>query len=416
VERATALRRELHRHPDRSGDEAATARRIAEHFAPLRPDHALAELGGAGLAFVFGGDRSGPTVLLRCELDALPIHEELAAPWASSCAGTSHKCGHDGHMAILAAVGAVLAERRPARGCVVLLYQPAEETGAGAAAVVADPRFGAIRPDRAFALHNLPGFPLGRVVVRAGTFSCASRGVVVRLRGRAAHAAQPETGVSPARAMCRLVERLEDLPAPLEVGDELAFVTVVGARLGERAFGTAPGHADVAATLRCETDGTMERLCAAVEASTRALAEADGLRWDVGYEDVFDATTCSLAAVDVVRRAAGEDAVVADRPFRWSEDFGRLSALGEGALFGLGAGEHVRDLHDPAYDFPDELIATGAELFLRIVDECLAGASDGSQDGPQDGPPNGPPDEAGDEAVGRPAPPGDAGGGRGARR
>lgn len=361
------LRRELHREPELSGSEARTARRIREFFEPLGPDATIEGLGGHGLAFVFESSEAGPTVMLRCELDALPIAEANAVDHRSVREGVSHKCGHDGHMAILAAVGTGLAERRPRRGRVVLLYQPAEETGAGAAAVLADPAFERIRPDIAFALHNLPAFPSGKVLVREGAFSAASRGMVVRLSGSTAHAAHPETGRSPARAMCRIVEELTSLGADGETG----FATVVGARLGERAFGTAPGTAEVFATIRSATDETMAALVGRAERIVAGSACADDLEHEIACEDEFPATVNAPRAVEIVRRAAGGDLQLLEEPFRWSEDFGRFTAACEGALFGMGAGE-VPDLHDPSYDFPDELIPRAAAVYDRILAECLS--------------------------------------------
>jgi amidohydrolase len=281
---AIQLRRDLHRHAELSGCEAGTAQRILRFFQPLEPDETLTELGGHGLAFGFGSADTGPSVLLRCELDALPITQTNGTAHRSVTEGVSHKCGHDGHMAILAAVGEALSRQRPARGRVVLLYQPAEETGAGASAVLADPRFAVIRPDLVFALHNLPGFPMGQILLRAETFTCASRGMEIRLTGRTAHAAQPETGRSPAKAMCRIIDELENLPARQEARSELAFATVVGARLGKKAFGTAPGDAAVMATLRSETDATMDRLVRDCEEMVRVIASAEQLGHTVSYE------------------------------------------------------------------------------------------------------------------------------------
>jgi len=303
----------------------------------------------------------------------LPIRELSRAAHCSNVDGRSHACGHDGHMAILAAVGEKLSAARPRRGRVVLLFQPAEEDGSGAEAVIRDRRFPKIRPDFVFALHNLPGFPLGQILVRKGTFCCASRGVVVSLEGTPAHAAQPETGTSPARAMCRIMKLIDDLPALLGAGDEVAFATIVGARLGAGdAFGTAPGDARVMATLRSETDGTLTRMVEHLATSVRRIAARHELRHEVAYRDDFIATVNSPGAVAMVRRAADDASITAmDGPFRWSEDFGRFTALAEGAVFGIGAGEGTPALHNPAYDFPDELIPLGAAVFTGIIRECL---------------------------------------------
>lgn len=365
------LRREIHRNPERSGRETGTAKRLLRFFEPLQPDEVIEELGGTGIAFVFSGTQAGPTILLRSELDALPIQEVNEFEHRSLHDGTSHKCGHDGHMAILAAVGEKLSQKRPARGRVVLLYQPAEETGQGAAAVVADEKFAPIKPDFCFALHNLPGFPLGEIVVRNGTFSCASRGLAIRLTGKTAHAAQPETGVSPAKAMCQLIAELSELPSVMDFGNELAFATVVGSRLGEQAFGTAPGEAEIWATLRSETDATMARMVSHAEGRIRQLAVEHGLESGIAYRDIFAATVNSERAVDVIRRAAGNGPLsIAEQPFRWSEDFGCFASVAQCAMFGLGAGEAMAELHNPDYDFPDALISLGADIFLGILEQA----------------------------------------------
>ncbi len=369
MDRATNLRHEIHRYPELAGREAETARRLSEFFSKLEPDETLQTLGGHGLAFVFG-ESQGPTVLLRCELDALPIEEPNELPYRSTIRGVSHKCGHDGHMAILASVGTLLSAERPRNGRVVLLYQPAEENGAGAAAILEDPRFSGLTPDFVFALHNLPGFPLGQIVVRSGTFACASRGMAIKLRGQTAHAAQPDTGRSPALAACQIIQGLISQGPDQGESGETAFTTVIGATIGEKAFGTTPGDAEVWATLRSVTDVAMTRLIGCVEQQVREVAREHRLDCDIEYEDVFAATVNSAIAVDMVLKAAGDlSVVVPHTPFRWSEDFGRFTAIANGALFGIGAGD-IPDLHDPHYDFPDELIPIAADLLRRIVQQC----------------------------------------------
>lgn len=366
------LRHDLHRHPEVSEAEYETARRIREFFAPLQPDETVEALGGHGLAFGFGNRRSGPTVMLRCELDALPIRETNGFAHRSTRDGFSHACGHDGHMAILAAVGRRLADTRPSAGRVVLLFQPAEETGTGARAVLDDERFDALRPDLVFATHNLPGFALGDVVIRDGTFACASRGMTIELEGRTAHAAQPETGRSPALAMASLVDSLTRLRiAPGEGEPRIAsFVTVVGARLGERSFGIVPDRAVVWATLRSPTDAGMSRLVQQAESLANDAANGASLDLRIDYDEVFAATSNDPAAAAIVRRAAGDRTVVEpDEPFRWSEDFGRFTAASPGALFGIGSGTDVPALHHSDYDFPDALLAPTADLFLAILRE-----------------------------------------------
>jgi len=366
------LRHLLHQYPELSGKETATADRIVAFFEPLEPDQTWTELGGNGLAFSFGEKGTGPTVLLRCELDALPIQELNGMSYRSLTDGTSHKCGHDGHMAILAEVGLRLSSTRPKNGRVILLYQPAEESGAGAEAVIADEKFFEIQPDYVFGLHNVPGYPSGEVVLRAGPFACASRGMVVRLKGKTAHAAQPETGISPSRAVCQIIDELENLSDRLDLDGELLLATVVGAVLGEKSFGIAPENAHVYATLRCETDESMRAVVVHCEGMVSEIAAAENIEFDIRYEEVFSATINSENAVAAIRKACRDISVsVIEQPFRWSEDFGRFTQIAEGAFFGLGAGAATPDLHNADYDFPDELIEKGSQVFLRIVDEYV---------------------------------------------
>ena len=384
------LRRALHRLPEVSGCEERTSETIAAALRGLGPDRLWTGLGsgdgvadGFGVAAEFKGAQPGPTVLFRCELDALPIQEVGGREHGSEVPGVAHLCGHDGHMTILLGLARRLAKKRPARGRAVLLFQPAEETGAGARAVVRDPRFQELRPDHAFALHNLPGSPLGQVVLREGTFNCASRGFVARLVGRTSHAAHPEDGKSPAAGMCELamamsnLHRDESLAEPT-LGHDPGFTlsTLIHARLGEVAFGTAPGEAFVMATLRAEHDAQMERLSGLAQATAESIAASHGLSLETRWQDEFAACVNSSDACEqIVAAASLEDVQVSPlaAPFRWSEDFGALRECGASlAMFGLGSGESHPQLHAPDYDFPDELIEPGVRLFARIAEDLLS--------------------------------------------
>ncbi|MGP9789825.1 amidohydrolase [Roseinatronobacter sp. NSM] len=368
-----ALRHDLHRHPDLSGDEGPTASRIAAFLKQGAPDHIMDDLGGHGVAAIYHGAQDGPTVMFRAELDALPIQERSFVAHRSGRAGVAHLCGHDGHMAILAGLGRSLSESPLSKGRVILLFQPAEETGEGARAVLADPRFTALRPDWAFALHNMPGVALGQVAVAAGPAACASVGVRVRLQGREAHAAQPETGLSPAPVVQRLlawVQQFQDLQA----GPDWRLATACHVHMGQPAFGISPAQADIWITLRTITDPAL----GAFEQELRQLVETQalqcGLDAQISRHDHFNASINDPAAAAIVARAAarldmpkGEFAL----PMRASEDFGAFGGASRMALFFLGAGEGVPSLHNPDYDFPDALIAPAVRLFRAILQECL---------------------------------------------
>lgn len=367
-----AFRRELHRFPEVSGEEEETAGRVVGFLDETRPDRVLRDLGGHGVAVVYDSGEPGPTVMFRAELDALPIEELSQAPHRSQVPGKSHMCGHDGHTTILAALGRRFGRRRPARGRVVLMFQPAEETGAGAAGVVTDPRYGEIAPDFVFSLHNLPGTPLGHVRLKDGVVNCASRGMRIVLGGKTAHSSMPETGTSPMRAISRLMPALAGLGGGRFDDDAFAMVTVTHASMGEAVFGIAPGRGEVWATLRTRLDERMAGLVSTAESLARRIAADEGLTCDIDYHEIFVASMNDPKAVHLLRAALDAEKISHDEeelPMRASEDFGRFGQTAKSAMLFLGSGEHHPALHNPDYDFPDDLIPIGARIFLRVARE-----------------------------------------------
>lgn len=371
----TALRHDLHRHPERSGAEARTAARVVGLLAASRPDQIIPHLGGHGIAASWNAITPGPTVLFRAELDALPIVETSTHGHVSLTPGTAHLCGHDGHTATLLALARLIHRQPPARGRVILMFQPAEETGAGARAVMADPAFAPFQPDHAFALHNMPGLPFGHARLTDTVFSCASRGLHITLTGRTAHASQPDTGISPALAVAALIPALMALAPVGPMTADFRLVTICHARLGDPAFGVAPGTAEIMATLRTRTDGPMAELEGQALALIHATAARHGLTVAIAAHDVFTATINTPIAAQhmAAALAALNIPTTADNlPMRPSEDFGAFGDAGADlCMILLGAGEGVPALHNPDYDFPDALIPLGARLFHRLYTDLL---------------------------------------------
>ena len=368
----TELRQGLHRRPEVSGEESETAKRIECELERLGADRIWRHLGGHGVAAEFVGKAPGPTVLLRCELDALPIREISDKAYRSEIEGKGHLCGHDGHMVSMLGVGMHL-RTRPERGRVILLFQPAEETGAGAQAVISDPRWSELRPDFAFAYHNVPGRPLGEVGLRPGPANCASRGMQVILEGKSSQAAVPEEGIAPARVMADLMTALPELGSGQIGEDGFSLATLTHVRLGEPTFGIAPADGELRVTLRSMTNDRMEAMVA--DALAHVQSAADGLRVGVTWHDVFRAVVNDASATDIARRVCrsiGLRATEMVQPMRWSEDFGRFGDDGaRAALLYIGAGEDHPQLHNPDYDFPDALISITTDLFCGIVDAVL---------------------------------------------
>lgn len=374
LDKLIAFRHELHRHPEISGHEKETSERITAFIKQYDPDKIINNLGGYGIAAIYNGKETGPTVLIRCELDGLPITETGSLPYQSIHQGKGHLCGHDGHMTMVAGLATLLHRTRPTKGRVILLFQPAEETGAGAKAVINDPSFDSIKPDYAFSLHNLPGLALHKVGIKDGSFNCASQGLWITLEGKTSHASHPEDGISPAAAMCDLVTAFSQLPTNPEFANDFALVTVVHANLGEEAFGITPGFAKIMVTLRSETDNIMSLLQEKSEKLIRDVAQKHTLKASYGYEDIFAASTNAPEATQILKTAFQDENIVSDEmiaPMRWSEDFGQFGNISNSAMFTLGSGIDQPQLHNPDYDFPDELIETGTKIFHRVVRSVL---------------------------------------------
>ncbi len=362
----TTFRHSLHAVPEVAHQESRTAAIVHGFLAHYAPDQVLTGLGGYGVAAVFAGEAPGPTVLVRCELDALGC-----ATSGSLTERASHRCGHDGHAAITSGLAPSFAHRRPARGRLVLLYQPAEETGEGARAVIDDPQFESIRPDCALALHNLPGVPAGTVVLRRGTFACASTGLVLSMHGTAGHAAEPRLAASPRAVLAGLLSELVDLDRPDEQG--LRMLTVTHAQLGTPSFGITPGDATLYCTMRATTLADLEGLKAEALAVAERLAAGTDIELQVEWFDEFPATVSDDALVDLLERTAREQRLPVDErpyPMRWSEDFGHFAEVCPSLYFGLGIGEGP-PLHHPDYRFHDPSILTGVALFESMVRSLL---------------------------------------------
>jgi amidohydrolase len=272
-------------------------------------------------------------------------------------------------MTILTGLGIALSKDPPESGRVLLLYQPAEETGEGAARVLDDPQFASFSPDKVYALHNLPGFPSGSIVTKPGTFASASKGKEVFLYGRTSHAGEPQNGISPALAMSDIVKQFFFL-SQRESFEDFVLVTVIHAKLGSISFGTSPGEAEVRATLRTFREDDMSFLTEKAEAIATKEARENDLAVAFDEKEVFPACVNDEEANGTVEKAANDAGLQQQRirePFKWSEDLGHFLARWPGALFGLGSGEDQPDLHNPDFDFPDEVIEQGVRIFEEVA-------------------------------------------------
>lgn len=361
------IRHQLHEHPQIAGNEQFAHDMIVRHLQGLHPDKVYTHVGGYGVIAVWlaaqtpspQGQGSVPTIAFRADTDALPI---------------GHRCGHDGHTTILLRMAELVDENRStlnSRFSVLLLWQPAEETGTGSRAVIESGILQQYDIRAFYALHNLPGYPLGSVVLCPHTFAAASTGVVYRLEGRETHASTPELGLNPGMAVSEIIQHFASFNSS-PTSDLHRFVqsTLICVRVGAPAFGTSAGQAEVMFTLRAFTNSAMERLLADANAAVDAIALRHGLRVTRSLVEPFHATENHPARVEAIKKAAVDlslNVVERETPMRWSEDFAEYLMLWQGAMFGMGSGEQQPELHHPQYDFPDALVEVAANLFARLA-------------------------------------------------
>ncbi|HET6528600.1 MAG TPA: amidohydrolase [Balneolaceae bacterium] len=375
VQQLIELRHKLHSIAEVSGSESKTADVIADFLKKTSPDSLQTGVGGEGILATYEGRSDHPHILLRCELDALPIPDVNEVDYRSKTEGTGHKCGHDGHMSILCGAACWLQNEKP-DATVTLLFQPAEETGQGAKWMMGDEKFKKLQPDYCFALHNLPGYKKHQIVVKDDVFAAASTGLTVDFKGQTSHAAHPEEGKSPALALAQFIQSISSVPQFVTAMNKSAKVTVVHAAMGELAFGTSPGKGTVSATLRAWQNETLELLKEECLQLAGGLAETYMLEVSHEWREAFSSTINSAEAVGVIKSAAEAlefEMKEKEYPFEWSEDFGRFINKIPGAMFGLGAGKDHPPLHAQDYDFPDDIISTGISMFIQIIKEVNEG-------------------------------------------
>lgn len=372
LEELKEIRHHIHSIAEVSDSEENTASYISDFLQETSPDELRQGVGGNGILATYDSGSDGPHILIRCELDALPIPDVNDVEYQSQTEGVGHKCGHDGHMSILCGLALLLSEGELESGKVTLLFQPAEETGKGAKGVMEDEKFKQLDLDYCFALHNLPGFKKHQIVIRDDIFAAASVGLVIKLKGHSAHAAHPEEGKSPALAMSQLVQAFSSAPQFYSPLEQAAKVTVINANLGERAFGTSPGEANVMATLRTYDEEVLETLKEKCRHLAEGMAQTYDLETESEWVEPFPATQNTQEGIEFVKKSAGNldlEIHQKDAPFGWSEDFGHFTREIKGAMFGLGIGKDHPALHAENYDFEDDVIPTGVSMFMEIIKE-----------------------------------------------
>lgn len=375
IAKLTDFRHQVHQYPEISGKEKNTSQLIIGYLKDIGIKNIFTSVGGYGVIATITGNKPGKTILFRSELDALPLQETGNLNYISKNPAAAHLCGHDGHMAILLGLAeTIISDPQKFAGKIVLLFQPAEETAEGAKKVSEDPRIIELRIDHAVALHNIPGYEKGSILLRKGIFASASQGMIIKLKGETSHAGEPFNGKPPTLAMTRIIEDILSLPNQYLPYSNSALATVVYARLGNVAFGTSPGYAEVMATLRTASDEDMKILTMKAEKLVAGQAKLYDLTAEISYTEIFPVTDNDSTLIDYIERSArkaGKKIIWLNKPFPWSEDFGHFTNNFSAVLFGLGSGLKQPNLHNPNYNFPDEIIADGINILNDIRKEIL---------------------------------------------
>lgn len=364
------FRKELHSYPELSGEEKETAKRIIQKLKEFNPTEIIDNLGGHGVAAIYDSGNSGKTLLFRADTDALPIQEVNDFSHKSVNNGISHKCGHDGHSTIMIGFAKKLHQQPLKHGKVILLFQPAEEIGEGARAVLEDKKFANFKPDYAFALHNVPGFPKGQIVCRKGTFNPAAISLVIKMQGKQAHAAQQENGINPDKAIASLMHQIQQLHNPDLNSENFIKFTTIYTRIGSKNYGISAGDGELHYTIRCWKKEQLEKAKKQLIELITKTCEENKLSFTIDWIYYFAASNNDSYAVDCIKTAAKLnqfDYFDKPLPFQWGEDFGLFTENIPGAMFGLGAGKDTPALHHNNYDFPDEIIPYGVDTFYSIA-------------------------------------------------
>jgi hippurate hydrolase len=372
-------RRDIHEHPELLYDVRRTAAFVADRLREFGCDEVATGLGRTGVVGVIKGRKAAAdgavnVIGLRADMDALPIHEETNLPYASKTPGKMHACGHDGHTAMLLGAARYLAETRNFAGEAVVIFQPAEEGGAGAAAMIKDGLMDRFRIDQVFGMHNLPGVPLGSFAIRPGPIMAATDAVDFRIEGHGGHAARPHLCIDPVLAGSQLVVALQSIVSRNVDPLESAVISVCEFHAGSTR-NVIPQTVELGGTVRTLKADVRDQMEKRIREVAAGVALTTGTRIDVrfrrGYPVTVNHVRQTETAMRIAREIAGEGNVHETPPMMGAEDFAYMLEARPGAFIFVGNGDSA-GLHHPAYNFNDDAIVYGTSYWIRLVENMLA--------------------------------------------
>jgi amidohydrolase len=376
----TALRRELHAHPELGFEEVYTSARIQETLKLCGVDEVHTGIGRTGVVGVVRGraGNSGRLVGLRADMDALTMTEHNEFAWKSLRGGMMHGCGHDGHTAMLVGAARYLAETRDFDGAAVLIFQPGEEGFAGAKAMIEDGLFDRFPVEAVYGMHNWPGMAPGTVGINPGPLMAAADRITIEITGKGGHGAHAYLTVDPVLVAAHIITAVQSIVSRNVRAVDGAVISLCAMHAGDvHAMSVIPGKATVVGTVRTFDPAVQELVEKRMGELCSAVALGFGATATVHYERIYPATINSLReamfAADVAESLVGADHVVRDmEPSMGAEDFSFMLQVRPGAYMRLGqGGEGNCMLHNSRYDFNDEILPVGAALYASLVERSM---------------------------------------------
>lgn len=375
-EEVTGWRRHLHTIPELLYDVHQTSAFVEEKLRAFGCDEVVPGIGRTGVVGLIKGRLGeGPTIGMRADMDALPLDEITGKEYASTTPGKMHACGHDGHTAMLLGAAKYLAETRNFAGTVAVIFQPAEEGGAGGKAMVDDGMMDRFGISRVFGMHNMPGLPVGQFAIRPGPLMAATSEFTIRVNGKGGHAAMPHGTIDPIVITSQIVMALQTIASRTIDPIDSVVVSVTKFHAGD-AYNVIPQTAEIAGTIRTLRNevGEMARkrmreICEGIAAANGATVDVDIM---INYPVTFNDPNETDFAISIAQNVAGEPNVQTDvNPVMGGEDFSYMLEARPGAFIFAGNGD-TANLHNPAYDFNDELIPHGISYWVRLTETALA--------------------------------------------
>jgi len=372
-----AWRRDIHQHPELLYDVHRTAAFVADRLREFGCDEVVNGLGRTGVVGVIKGKKPAngdvKVIGLRADMDALPIEEQTGLPYASKTSGKMHACGHDGHTAMLLGAARYLAETRNFAGEVVVIFQPAEEGGAGAAAMIKDGLMERFGIEQVFGMHNGPGLPIGCFAIGQGPVMAATDTINVRIEGHGGHAARPHKCIDSVLVGAQLITALQSIVARSVDPLDSAVISICEFHAGNT-HNVIPQTAELRGTVRSLTSEVRELLEKRVREVVAGVAQITGAKIELNYERGYPVTKNHVAQTEMAQRVAKEvagDANVHEMPpMMGAEDFAYMLEARPGAFIFCGNGDSA-GLHHPAYNFNDEAIVYGTSYWIKLVEKTL---------------------------------------------